>query len=237
MGGFVVSKAITPLLGGERADTPCKWCDTLLSRCAAGGQGHKCCPDCRHPKRVQRTRRTKGSKLHGGAVSITRPSRYGNPFRIVGMSVVGMDWSDVVDWDHGVGAMPEADVLYFEAADLSGAVEHAVELYRQLLAVRQQEWEPARFGKWISGARGRDVACYCPPSAPCHGDPLLEAANALDLDLEVRHTCSGCGKGFTEYGLRSHRSGRFANPACRVHQERPTFQGKPTCSNNGEVDG
>ncbi|MBS1691223.1 MAG: DUF4326 domain-containing protein [Actinobacteria bacterium] len=165
---------------------------------------------------MQRTR-TKGSKLAGGALSITRPSRYGNPFRIVGMSVVGMNWSELVDWDHGIGAMPDADVLYFESADLLGAVEHAVELYRQLLIVRRQEWEPGRFGKWISDARGRDVACYCPLSGPCHGDPLLEAANAKDLDVEVRHQCNGCGKSFSEQGLRSHQSGRFAAAACRVH--------------------
>ena len=26
--------------------------------------------------------------------------------------------------------------------------------------------------------RGRDIACYCPPTEACHGDVLLEVANA-----------------------------------------------------------
>lgn len=201
------------LLGGERADTPCKWCNCLLSRCDAIRPNRKCCPDCRHPKRVQR-RRTKGFHLPAAARSVTRPSRYGNPFRIVGCSVVGMNWTDVVEWEHGIGAMPEADVLYLEVADRLTAVQHAVELYRELLHVREHEWEPTRFAKWISDARGRDLACYCRLTEPCHADPLLEVANGSTIDLAFQQHCRGCGQPFSGHGLRAHQSGRFASPGC-----------------------
>lgn len=149
-------------------------------------------------------------------MSISRPSRYGNPFRIIGTRVVGMEWSDVVEFDHGIGAMPDTDVVYTEAADRRSAVEHAVDLYRQLLAVRRIEWEPARFAKWVGDARGRDLACYCLVTEPCHGDPLLEVANATDIDDGFWRHCSGCGARFTAHGLLSHHSSRFASPACKA---------------------
>lgn len=170
----VISAVVAP---PRIVDTPCKWCNCLRSRCDEYGPGRKCCPDCRHPKRIQRTR-VKGSRLPMGAVSVARPSRYGNPFRVVGSSVVGMEWSDVVEWDCGIGAMPNADVLYVSAADRYEAVDCAVGLYRELLRVRQRDWRPARFEKWIRAARGYDVACYCPLDHACHGDALLETANA-----------------------------------------------------------
>lgn len=208
------------LLGGERADTPCRWCGSLLSRCDAVRPDRKCCPDCRHFRRMQR-RRTKGSRLPEGVVCITRPSRYGNPFHIVGRTVVGFNWSDVVDWDQGIGAMPPADMLYAEAADRRGAVDQAVELYRELLSVRRREWEPARFAKWVVDARGRDVACYCPVTEPCHGDPLLEAVNAADIDVGDRWHCNGCGNVFSPHGLRSHKSGRYATIECQSRPPSP----------------
>lgn len=132
-----------------------------------------------------------------------------------------MNWSDVVKWDHGIGAMPPSDVLHAEAADRLGAVNHAVELYRKLLVVRRREWEPARFAKWIIAARGRDVACYCSVAEPCHGDPLLEAVNATDIDVGDRWRCNGCGDVFSTYGLRSHQSARFAGAACKASLASP----------------
>jgi hypothetical protein len=88
-----------------------------------------------------------------------------------------MSWSDVKEWDCGIGGMPNADELYMSSSSHSAAVNYAVELYGQLLLIRQRDWEPGRFEKWIRGARGRDLACYCPLDQPCHGDKLLETAN------------------------------------------------------------
>lgn len=210
----MISEQVIDLMGVARVDTPCNGCDCLMSRCYAAGPGRKCCPDCRHPQRVQR-KRTKGAKLSGGAVVITRPSRLGNPFRIVGCSVVGMPWSDAVEWERGMGAMPD-EVTYVETADHRSAVKYAVELYRELLLVRQQGWDPVRFAKWIIDARGRDVACYCPVTEPCHGDPLLAIANTVDVSVIERRTCGGCGRVFSDFGLRSHQSGRYARPQCRA---------------------
>lgn len=49
-------------------------------------------------------------------------------------------------------------------------LEASLNLYRQMLADRPELVEHAR--RHIGDA---DVACWCKPGAPCHGDLLLEA--------------------------------------------------------------
>jgi hypothetical protein len=136
-----------------------------------------------YPQRIQR-KRTRGSRLTGGALSVARPSRYGNPFRIVGTSVVGMDWDDALEWDCGIGAMPDACQTYRRLPTRDAAAQYAVDLYRELLHARQRDWDPSRFAKWISGAQGRDLACYCPLDQPCHADVLLDIANREALQAD-----------------------------------------------------
>jgi len=127
-------------------------------------------------ERIQR-KRTKGWRMPKGAISVARPSRYGNPFMVVGNSVIGMNWAETKEWDCGIGGRPDVHFLYVSGSARIVAVEHAVDLYRKLILVRQRDWEPARFEKWIRGARGHDLACYCPLDQPCHADVLLELAN------------------------------------------------------------
>ncbi|OWL95592.1 hypothetical protein B7435_30380 [Mycolicibacterium peregrinum] len=130
------------------------------------------------PQRLQR-KRVKGFHLPDSSISVARPSRHGNPFRVVGLSVVGMSWPEVTEWDRAVVAMPDAEVLYTCAPDRCAAVAHAVALYRQLLRFRQSNWSPARFDSWLQPVRRRDLACYCALDQPCHADVLLEIAGGL----------------------------------------------------------
>lgn len=51
--------------------------------------------------------------------------------------------------------------------------EQAVAEYRRLL-----DMKPEMKARVKAELRGRDLACWCKPDAPCHADVLLEVANA-----------------------------------------------------------
>ncbi|PVA66191.1 hypothetical protein DDJ87_08665 [Mycobacteroides abscessus] len=140
------------------ADTPCKWCDCSLSRCDTARPNRKCCPDCRHPKRVQR-RRTKGWRKPEGAVIVTRGTDWGNPFRVgdqFRIEAQGTPFSPGQWYAYGHDITPEIAVLLFRIWVIGrpGLIEQIrVEL------------------------GGHDLACWCPLDSPCHADVLLELAN------------------------------------------------------------
>jgi uncharacterized protein YfaA (DUF2138 family) len=100
------------------------------------------------PIRIQR-KRTKGWKMPKNTVYVGRPSKFGNPF-VVGKLPQG-DWAGIV-------AFPVT-------------VEQAVGLYRRYFA---ETW---RMGVIQEELRGKNLACWCEPSKPCHADVLLEIAN------------------------------------------------------------
>jgi hypothetical protein len=90
------------------------------------------------PRRVQ-LRRTKGWRKPAGAVVVSRPSKWGNPYRVGPMA-------------------PEEAIARYRDDLLAGRLRITVDDVRREL-------------------RGRDVACWCAPGRPCHGDVLLEVAN------------------------------------------------------------
>lgn len=107
-------------------------------------------------KRVQR-KRTRGWRKPAGAVIVSRPSRWGNPFVVGGRTHVlrlGV-WHPV--------SIPDA--------------ETAVDLYRQwITGDLRTDVAPPR-AREIAQLRGRALICYCPPGQPCHADVLIELAN------------------------------------------------------------
>jgi hypothetical protein len=105
------------------------------------------------PVRIQLSRR-KGWKMPPNTVKVSRPGYWGNPF-VVAASIkpgrsVGGDYV----------AVP--------------TVEDAVDCYRIFLH------EPAQAERLaaISELRGKNLACWCKSGDLCHGDILLELANA-----------------------------------------------------------
>lgn len=104
------------------------------------------------PKRIQLSRR-KGWRMPENTVSVARPGPWGNPF------VVGK---------HG------------EAA-------YCVDLYKALLVgllrvvadpdVEALERTRRFVAENADELRGKNLACWCKPGAPCHADVLLEIAN------------------------------------------------------------
>ena len=110
------------------------------------------------PVRIQR-RRTRGWRMPEGAVYVGRPSRWGNCFTVDDRRVL---WRGVELW--------------WGFASHERAVEHAVRAF---------EWQvlnkPLVVGFTLAELRaqlgGRDLACWCRLTAPCHADVLLRLAN------------------------------------------------------------
>jgi uncharacterized Zn-finger protein len=115
------------------------------------------------PVRIQR-KRTKGWKMPPETVCVTRPSRYGNPFRVG-------DACDIGDGEGYVTLTAERAVRGFREWVERGGID------RTLLAI----------------LRGRNLACFCPIGSPCHADVLLELANAeAAIDITNHHNALIC---------------------------------------------
>jgi hypothetical protein len=106
------------------------------------------------PVRIQRSR-AKGSRLSAPnalpIVCVSRPSKWGNPFSAA------------------LGTASKAHKASVRAA--------AVAQFRRAL----QGGDPALgFGieEVRKELRGKNLACWCPLSEPCHADVLLEVANS-----------------------------------------------------------
>lgn len=151
------------------------------------------------PERVQ-LRRTRGWRLPPGAVSVARPTRWGNPFAYrterglarVPAALGDGDWeyegrisADGArhDYHHPDGRVTVCHVRYMTRAEV-------VECYRRLLAGDLTEAMRMTLGGWrlpftVADVRrelaGRDLACWCPPGSPCHADVLLAVANGWEV--------------------------------------------------------
>jgi hypothetical protein len=91
------------------------------------------------PRRIQ-LKRTKGWRIPENTVSVARPHRHGNPFRV---------------GDFGIPDAATAVVRFKE--------------WRQGMVVGPPI--PS-----IADLVGKNVACFCGFSEPCHGDALIEEA-------------------------------------------------------------
>lgn len=110
------------------------------------------------PIRIQ-LKRTKGWRMPAGAVVVSRPSKWGNPF----------------DWQ---AAQEEWGGTEFEAK--AGAAM----IYRDWLTMAEPErFHPDLRGRRVAilagfaDLRGKNLACWCKPGEPCHADVLIELAN------------------------------------------------------------
>lgn len=134
------------------------------------------------PERIQQ-RRTKGWRKPENTVSVSRPSRWGNPFRVFGGSVAGPTWGELRAVPIGTRLRARDEyALYTSHAPASGAITHAVDLFRTLAVVTRRD-SPDQFEAWIAPLRGKNLMCFCPLEdadgnrVPCHADVLLELAN------------------------------------------------------------
>lgn len=116
------------------------------------------------PKRIQR-KRTKGWRMPEGAVSVTRPGKWGNPYHTK-PSVDGTRW-----YVFGPG------VPYRKFAYKQSAIRFALDEFRQWFD-RYIAIDENRLADYIEPLRGKDLACWCKEGEPCHADVLLELANS-----------------------------------------------------------
>ena len=107
------------------------------------------------PVRVQR-KRTKGWRMPENAVSVCRPGRWGNVFRIGETGWIPVD--DSGKWSQE----PHGPLTR----------EQAVDCFRFSAQFTARE-----FPGFYEPLRGKDLACWCPLDKPCHADVLLELAN------------------------------------------------------------
>ncbi len=101
------------------------------------------------PKRIQMSRQRPWRAENPDAVIVSRPSKWGNPFKVgEKLSVTSM-------------GVPIGTTMVADASI-------AVFLFRRYVEHYELDLEPLR---------GKDLACWCRLDQPCHADVLLELAN------------------------------------------------------------
>jgi hypothetical protein len=133
------------------------------NRCSYRGVGQSCrmthAVFVPFPKRIQ-LRRTKGWSKPVGAIVVSRPSRWGNPFSIKDFPARGVR-------REGYISLPERRQLVVDC--FRSLVEHGG---------APDDGVPYDEVEGLAALRGHDLACWCPLDQPCHADVLLELANA-----------------------------------------------------------
>ncbi len=114
------------------------------------------------PERIQMSRQRPWRAEHPDAVIVARPSKWGNPYRVV--RALGGEWA--VCW-----IAPGGELIPVGAhADRSDAFEVMLSAYADLAEETLD----------LAPLRGRDLACWCPLDQPCHADVLLVLTNGGD---------------------------------------------------------
>ena len=114
-------------------------------------------------------RRTKGWRKPAEAVVVSRPSKWGNPYRISRQPAPLTGRSFVVTAPDG-----ESEAFLTSAQAVTWAVEH----YESALRAGELSFSVAEVRAELGG---RVLACWCPTDAECHGDVLLRVANEVRL--------------------------------------------------------
>ena len=118
--------------------------------------------------RVQR-KRTKGFKLPPNTKCVNRGTKWGNPIRLIGDMIY-------------INARHRRKILDRWVYYNVGNIDDVIYLYRKL-------WDGTKFQNqdlqyWadrfdeldIKELKGKNLACFCSLSSPCHADVLLQLA-------------------------------------------------------------
>lgn len=145
------------------------------------------------PQRI-RLRRASGWRKPDGMVVVSRPSKWGNPFRYRTTHALarvpaldGSSWEyegrisangALHPYHHPDGHVTEHNIRYMTRAE-------CVDLYHRALTrpTPQLRLWNHQDQTWVTvedvqrELTGRDLACWCPLDVPCHADVLLKLAN------------------------------------------------------------
>jgi Domain of unknown function (DUF4326) len=162
------------------------------------------------PRRIQLSRR-KGWRLPEGAVNVARHSsghgKWGNPFRVGHKVICPGRWGTEANPYYGElppghydGTGPDRAYEIRTVRDRADAVALYIAYYAKTT------WsDPHHLNRIRHELGGRDLACWCPPGVPCHGDVLLAVANGRrpvtpdvvqpdgSRRIHVKRSCNGCG--------------------------------------------
>ncbi len=116
-----------------------------------------------HPLRVQR-KRTRGSKLDADVICVTRPGKWGNPFKVESCIEAG----------------------FAESREQAGRL--CVECFAEWLLkgdLCDDWWNELNRESWkwmrenLHKLKGKRLACFCSLDRPCHADILAGFASRL----------------------------------------------------------
>lgn len=123
------------------------------------------------PIRVQRSRKHKQVSPNGLPIKyVGRPSKWGNPYRVMGDAVYidirhrrSMGWAWVGIGGNDMAAKLFDDLLFIGGNNIDPNVQYWVNHFAALD---------------FSELRGKNLSCWCPVNGcDCHADLLLEVAN------------------------------------------------------------
>jgi hypothetical protein len=151
------------------------------------------------PIRIQR-KRSKGWKMPENTVCVSRGTKWGNPFRVMGKN------TDLFcDASHRRKIL-DPWVIYDFDEEEPATVKRAVELFRRWLTqdlnaagiVRPCLFTEEDIRREL---RGKNLVCWCRLDQPCHADVLLEIANQVDEKPNSR------GSGHADCVVKADRVG------------------------------
>jgi len=120
-------------------------------------------------QRIQR-KRTKGWTMPDNCIYVGRPTKWGNPLKLL---------AGVIYIDAGYRRKILDKWVYLRIGDL----DDVIHLFRHIATGTQfadqdlQYWSDKFKQNDINELRGKDLACFCSLKSKCHADILIELAN------------------------------------------------------------
>ena len=132
------------------------------------------------PKYIQ-LQRTGGWRKPENTVVVSRPSKYGNPYRVGCLYPMKLceSFGEPID-EQLFRAMPINLVLKHSCNALIDTAEEAVLLYKIYIEFVQAH-KPEEWAQMLHELKGKNLACWCKADkkTPCHAKILLEKINGI----------------------------------------------------------
>ncbi len=122
------------------------------------------------PKRVQRSRKA-GWRKPAGCIFVSRPNKYGNPYKIIGTRIYG-------DASHRLKGVEK--YVFIEECTSDTVRPRAIELFTDWINGKNPYDIiplPFTFQQALNELSGHDLGCWCSLHEACHADVWLRLVN------------------------------------------------------------